>query len=234
MRKFSGFTDEDLARIPVPNAFFTDILPQITNLGELKLSLYVFWRLERMEGPFRFLERASFQEDAQFLNSLTADATQAEEALNEALALALERGTLLQATLHLESGEATYYFLNSPRGRAAVQAIETGEWRPHVEPPPLDLSLDKPNIFKLYEDHIGPLTPMIAEALGEAEDTYPAHWIEEAFRIAVEYNKRNWRYIEAILKRWQKEKRDEGTDRRDTEKARRRYVEGEFSDFIEH
>jgi DNA replication protein DnaD len=75
---------------------------------------------------------------------------------------------------------------------------------------------------------------MIADKLGEAEDNYPAQWIEEAVQIAVENNVRRWSYVEAILKRWQEGGRDERTDRRDTEKDRRRYVEGEFSEFIEH
>ena len=79
---------------------------------------------------------------------------------------------------------------------------------------------------------------MIADALGEAEDTYPTHWIEEAIQIAVERNKRSWRYAEAILERWQREGRDARKeklkDRRDPEEARRQYIEGEFSDFVEH
>jgi DnaD/phage-associated family protein len=75
---------------------------------------------------------------------------------------------------------------------------------------------------------------MIAETLRDAEDTYPNQWIEEAVQIAVENNVRRWNYVDAILKRWQEGGRDEREDRRDTEKDRRRYVEGEFSDFIEH
>ena len=112
-------------------------------------------------------------------------------------------------------------------------------WQPEseaglsIEPPQ-----EAPNIFQLYEENIGPLTPMLAEALGEAEDTYPLEWIEEAIRIAVEKNKRNWRYAAAILERWQREgphgRKEKLEDRRDPEKARRRYVEGEFSDFVEH
>lgn len=58
-------------------------------------------------------------------------------------------------------------------------------------------------IYKLYEGNIGPLTPMIANALRDAEDTYAFDWISDAIRLAVENNKRNWRYCEAILKRWQ-------------------------------
>ena len=82
-----------------------------------------------------------------------------------------------------------------------------------------------PIYLSLYEGHIGVLTPMIADALREAEDTYPPSWIEDAFKIAVENNARNWRYVSAILNRWQVEGRDEREDRRDTEKARRRYAE---------
>ena len=57
----------------------------------------------------------------------------------------------------------------------------------------------KPNIFALYEENVGIIGPMMAEALKEAETTYPAAWIEEAFREAVARNKRSWRYIETIL-----------------------------------
>jgi DnaD/phage-associated family protein len=116
-----------------------------------------------------------------------------------------------------------------------VGAIERGEWRHSGDPAyPLDVVSEPPGIYHLYEENIGPLTPMIAETLDDAENTYPYNWIEEAVRIAVENNVRRWSYVEAILKRWQEGGRDEREDRRDTEKDRRSYVEGELSDFIEH
>jgi DnaD/phage-associated family protein len=59
------------------------------------------------------------------------------------------------------------------------------------------------NLFTIYEQNFGPLTPMIAETLQDAEKTYPAEWIENAMSEAVANNKRNWKYVEAILKRWQ-------------------------------
>jgi len=58
------------------------------------------------------------------------------------------------------------------------------------------------NIYTIYEQEIGALTPIIADALKDAEDTYAADWIEDALRVAAENNKRNWKYAEAILKRW--------------------------------
>ena len=138
-------------------------------------------------------------------------------------------GILLRADLLLET-EEDLYFVNTPRGRAAIQAIEQGRWRPSGdEQMPIELALERPNIFRLYEENIGPLTPLIGDMLKEAEVEYPEEWVQDAFRIAVETNKRNWRYIQAILRRWQEEGRHERKqqDRRDTEKDRRRYAEWE-------
>jgi DnaD/phage-associated family protein len=64
---------------------------------------------------------------------------------------------------------------------------------------------------------------MLAESLKDAEDEYPSEWIEEAIRIAVEKNVRNWRYIEAILRRWQERGYDVRKDRRDIEESRQEY-----------
>jgi DnaD/phage-associated family protein len=160
------------------------------------------------------------------MRGLGEDIRAAGLALTGALEKATARGTLLRAAVARGKQEENYYFLNSAKGRAALRAIEKGEWR-FSEDAELQIRLGDvpPNIFELYEGHIGVLTPMIADALREAEETYPPRWIEDAFKIAVENNARNWRYISAILNRWQVEGRDEREDRRDTEKARRRYAE---------
>ena len=60
----------------------------------------------------------------------------------------------------------------------------------------------KPNVFTLYSQEFGILTPFIADAIGADLDEYPEEWFEPAMRIAVERNARNWRYVQAILKRW--------------------------------
>ena len=57
-------------------------------------------------------------------------------------------------------------------------------------------------IFGLYEDLCGSLTPYMATVLQEAEDEYPAAWIEAAFQEAMKANVRKWNYVEACLKRW--------------------------------
>ncbi len=243
MAAFRGFPEGKIQQILVPTTFFNDLLPKIDHLGELKLSLYFFWRLSKMEGIFRFLSESEILEDDTFMQSLGSTAEIAQAELQDSLRRAVLRGTLLQAKVPGEGGSQVdsewVYFLNSPKGRAALRAIESGKWRPGMQQQkPLPETSEPPNIFRLYEENIGPLTPMIADALNEAEQTYPIDWIEEAIRIAVQNNKRSWRYAQAILERWRQEgkhgRKESSKNRRDAEENRRRYVEGEFSDFVEH
>ena len=233
---FSGFSEGKLRSVRIPEQFFRELLMEMDDPGELRLVLYVFWRLERMEGNFRYLQWSTLLADHALLKSYTSRAE-----LEQALERAVVRGVLLKASLPFEEGQETLVFLNNARGQAALQAIERGDWRLTGDArKPLAVYAERPNIFQLYESNIGTLTPMIAEALQDAENTYPADWIQDAVRIAVENNKRNWRYVEAILKRWQeggrdgkKEKSERGSvregeqDRRDTQEARRRYAEWE-------
>jgi DnaD/phage-associated family protein len=235
MPAFSGFPEGSGPFTSLPGQFFQELLPSIDHLGELKLILYIFWRLGQTEDAFRYLRRADILDDEEFMQGLGDSPTDAQAALDDALERCVQRGTLLSARLDLGMGEERLYFLNSPKGRAALDAIARGEWR-HTGDihAPVAVSPARPNIYRLYEENIGPLTPLIAEQLRDAEQTYPAQWIEDALRIAVENNARRWSYVEAILKRWQEGGRDDRKDRRDTEKDRRRFVEGEFSEFIEH
>ena len=78
----------------------------------------------------------------------------------------------------------------------------------------------------------GPLTPLLADKLKEAEQIYPGAWFEEAFEIAVSRNVRNWKYIEAILSRWKENGKDERRDSQDSVKDAKRYTESEFSEFL--
>jgi DNA replication protein len=227
MPSFAGFKHNKGNPTPIPAQFFSDLLPEVDHLGELKTCLYALWRLDRMEGSFRWLERQDFAEDERFMAGMAKNRAEAEAALDEALERAAGRGFFLKASFPREAGELIYYFLNSPKGRAAVDAIQQGKWAPPEAPRiSIELSLERPNIFRLYEENIGPLTPLLAEMLHEAEAAYPEQWIEDACRIAVENNKRSWKYIDAILRRWQEGGRHE-QNRRDSEKDRRRYSEWE-------
>ena len=57
-------------------------------------------------------------------------------------------------------------------------------------------------ISKAYEGEIGSITSMIADDLKDASTTFPLKWVLDAIHEAAIQNKRNWKYIEAILRRW--------------------------------
>ena len=210
---FSGFTDSE-SFTQIPDSFFRHLLTEVTEADELKVTLHALWRFEHMEGRIRYLKAEDFTEVVPDPGS--------------ALEKAVKRGSLLQ----VEKNAVAFFFLNSPRGRAAAKAFAKGqrdapERTAGSNPPP-----ERPNIFKLYEENIGPLTPLIAEALKDAEQTYPPEWVAEALEIAVKSNKRNWKYVEAILRRWKEEGHAKEQDRRDAKELRGRDVERKVEDFL--
>ena len=249
MPSFAGFPSGKVHQTPIPAQLFTELLPQIDHLGELKVTLYALWFLDQQEGPLRYLSLNDFSGDSRLMEGLEAglqkpgqqaaglpeeNDTALRALLLDALDRATRRGTLLRAIPPGKTAEETVFFLNSPRGRAALQSLMQGEWMPGLEGKvPVALALDRPNIFKLYEENIGPLTPLISDALREAEETYPPDWIQDAMQKAVNANARSWRYIEKILKSWKEKSRDD-KHRGNAEKDSRRYIEGELADFIEH
>jgi len=237
--RFEGFPAGALATA-IPNLFFTAVLPRISDPAELVVSLYFFFAHGRKKGQPRFLTHAELAADhvlAAALDSL------GEGALRRGLNAAVERGMLLRLDVEPDSAAGGHagqaqelYFLNTAAGRREVAAIEAGEQdlgrllpRP-TEPPEV-----RPNIFELYEQHIGPLTPMVAEYLKGAEEQYPADWFQPAFRIAVEQNKRSWSYIAAILRRWEAEGPDYEKAGRDLEgPGRKRPLSGRYRHLVRH
>ena len=147
---------------------------------------------------------------------------------------AVARGTFLQVSVEGSDGLMELYFLNTERGRAAVGGITRGEWRPTPDDEqPISLMVERPNIFVLYEQNIGALTPMIADELREAEQTYPPRWIEEAIKLAVTNNVRRWRYVQGILERWRVEGRQDALGQRDSQRELQRQVPPEYDDIIQ-
>ena len=200
MKTFSGFHSGKVRSVSIPESVFTELIPLIDDLAELKLTLHALWRLGRQRGKLRYLRRADLASDRAFLSGM-GDA--AAETLNRALERAVERGTLLRVEAAVGDRSEELYFANTPKGRDAVEAIGRGEWPDELE------SAGRPNIFTLYEQNIGLLTPLVTDELRDAERIYPAEWIEEAFREATLLNKRSWKYIRAILERWHTEGRGE-------------------------
>ncbi len=262
MTSFAGFPAGKSSFIPVPEVFFTQVVPEIEDSAELKVTLHLFWLLAQKQGNPKCASDHELLADRVLLHSLKrrGDPRPAEERLRQGLDQAVARGTLLRIYLRLVSegdqdGEVIgWYFFNTARSRKVVDDLQGSAMIParllmeeeqsdtQQEAQPVELQpytvsgeqlvntsgraeatsatsatgavarrvqvqVERPNIFTLYEQNIGLLSPMIAEELKDAADHYPAEWIESAFREAVLLNKRNWRYINAILRRWETEGR---------------------------
>jgi len=217
--------------VEVPEALFSELLPVIDHLGELKITLYAIWYLGSQVKEPRFLRYMEMLKDERLMAGFGDSYGIQKMALSDALQRAVNRGTLL-CVGNVGDEHDSIYFPNSAAGRAAFDGLAAGEWDPdQIESFPVKLQPERPNIYALYEQNIGPLTPILSETLQEAEKNYPLEWIEDAIRIAVVKNVRTWRYIEAILRSW-KEKGRDGTDRETTEENRKRDSEGKFGDYV--
>lgn len=237
MKGFLGFPAGRLRFTPVPDLFFSELLPQIDSLSELKVTVHVIWLLRRRKGPEQWVSRKELVHDNLLLKGLRGQAQSPEKMIEEGLERAVARGTLLHLTGDTPDGEGEdWYLLNSEQGRLAAERIRAGELElvPAELRPGPEVGLERPNIFVLYEQNIGTLQPMIAEEMEEAEASYPAEWITEAFKIAAEGNVRKWRYIRAILERWATEGKDDGETGRDSEQDRYRYIKGRYKDYVKH
>jgi DnaD/phage-associated family protein len=233
MKGFPGFPEGKQRFTSVPNLFFSDLLPIIDDLSELKVTLYVFWALTQKEGPVRYLRLVDFLNDPEFMKGMGPTSTLAAEAVTDGVERAVARGTLLHVSVGSASGVVDLYFMNTVKGRAAVEGITQGEWRPNPDDDlPITLLAERPNIFILYEQNIGSLTPLIADQLRDAEQTYPPEWIKEAIELAVENNARKWRYVQSILERWRQEGKKDGISGRDTQKELRRQIPDEYQDIV--
>jgi DNA replication protein len=221
MKQFTGFPAK-MQFTPVPNFFFTTLLPQINDIAELKTTLHILGILYRKRGYPRFVTYGELSSNTSLAHSLKEATKSPDEALRQALEMATRRGTFLHLALDRDGVPEDVYFLNTDADRQIVAKIQNGEFALKGLKtgglPPVDTE-EPPNIFKDYEDNIGMITPRIADELREAEKLYPENWIRDAIKEAVKQNKRKWSYISAILERWSSEGKDSGAYKRDFKKT---------------
>jgi DNA replication protein len=233
MNEFNGFLDDTARTIPVPGQFFSELLGQIDDLNEMRVTLFTLGFIGQSGDYANCILLQDFTSDSRFMASLGNNPQEAEASLQDGLEKAVQRNSLLRIAGANTPSRQTYYFLNTPRGRSAAQALQRGGMIPPGISSDMQTAKEKPNLFALYEANLGALTPMIADTLRDAEKIYPAEWVEEAMKIAVQNNIRRWRYVEAILKSWKEEGRH-GGDKQSSQEDYRRYVKGKFGQFGKH
>ncbi|HWS22983.1 MAG TPA: DnaD domain protein [Anaerolineales bacterium] len=192
--KSSPSTESQVFQLPLE---LISRLDKITNLTTLKLVLYSY-ACQLEQSGFSWEELVKDYSFSRHFNG---------NELESALTAGVEQGLFLIK----EEISAKRYFptMVLPQG-----TNPTDKSAPHQES---DSVLGE--LFTVYETNIGPITPILADGMIHAREIYPAEWIKEAIEIAVKMNKRNWKYIEAILKRWKEEGYGTLSDRRNTEKS---------------
>ena len=225
---FSGFSTDD--PIKLPQEFFTEVLPTISQPAELKVTLHVFYLLKASRRRPRMVEWNLLSNDSMLLRSLRAIAPlrPVEEVLVDGMSAAVRRGSLLHVLVPDGPRVGNWYLANTERNRTWAARVGDGDisWLPIPAVP-----TERPSLWSLYEHNIGVLTPMLAVELREAEETYPESWFPEAIREAVRANKRSWRYIRAVLERWARDGRDGLAEAAEDP---RRYISGSLSDVVKH
>ena len=70
MTLFAGFPSGKNPYVPVPEVFFTVLLPEIEDMAELKVTLHLFWLLAQKKGDPRCVSDRELLADMVLLRSL--------------------------------------------------------------------------------------------------------------------------------------------------------------------
>lgn len=208
MAAFPGFPS-NTRFTPVPDALMGPLLEEMDGLPEVKAVLRMLYLLHRKKGFPQAVGLQELKADP-VLRRVFNGQGQEDARLHEALNRAVRRGILLEA--RPQDADQPLYLLNTEANQRYLA------WKGAIPTPPEAPAAmgEEPfpqaeqDIFTLYEENIGVLTPLIVEELKEAEASYPARWVREAVREAVRSNRRSWRYVARILERWQHEGRGHG------------------------
>ncbi len=235
MKQFDGFPAR-MQFTPVPNLFISKLLPQIDDINELKTTLYIFRVIYGKRGYPRFVTYTELLSENSLIQSVGGTGEEPGKLLSDILETAVKRGTIVRLELERDGKPEELYFINTDNDKKALEKIRNGEIvleglktgkRTRIaetEPPP--------DIFTLYEENIGMLTPLIAEWLKEAENLYPESWIRDAIKEAVGLNKRSWRYIDRILENWSAEGRGDGTHRGSSKTDPKKYGKQKYDHMV--
>jgi DNA replication protein len=198
--------EERVGDVALPQAFFQAILPRVTDLSELKLVLFVAY-LGAQHGE-KYGVPLSDLTQSEVMRSIvgTSSPEPAEVRLQRTMDKAVADGTIFRLKIRRGGDERAYFLPVSSTNRELLDRLKREDSDASVEldlGKHVDVTVYRPNIFALYEQHLGPLNPLLAEQLRDAERSYPRSWIEQAIIEAVHYNKRNWRYVQTVLSQWE-------------------------------
>ena len=209
---FKGFK-KNVQSIPVPAPVFDSILEAITNISELKLMLRIIWLLQIYNRKPPLITEAEIISDKVLSKTIGPPNTIQE------LLITLESYGIISSSVK-KNDQVKIIFLNSEKIKNHIEKSDI--ILQGIQPDPWNETTDIPNIYSVYEQNIGIITPHIAELIKESENLYPIDWIEDAIKQASVQNKRNWAYVSSILNRWKTEGKNNEKHSRHTRQTRYR------------
>ncbi|MCY3557427.1 MAG: DnaD domain protein [Chloroflexi bacterium] len=193
----------------LPQALLRDLAPAMTDPAELIVTLYA---MELIGGQRRFPRRvraADLREQRPLIGALAGVCVDREvdEAYEDGLSAAVRRGSLLLGRMQSEGRWTEWLALNDADGRRALKSASM--------PASVDRVTGRDAAYssapEIWQSAFGtPMPPILAEELKAAEARYGADWLFDAFAESAANNARSWRYVRAILERWETEGRDGG------------------------
>ncbi|HCG91633.1 MAG TPA: hypothetical protein DEZ08_07335 [Dehalococcoidia bacterium] len=197
------------------SSFFEMMIEQVDDSKELKVILTMYYLLQKVNGYPKIINQSDILSNSLLNRGLYENKQQIRSGLNAVI----NRGIFTQLSRLDEENSQIYYSLNNEKDLDELLLngynVINSDHSPVVpQTQSKKPNIVNPNIFQLYENNIGTITPSISEELKESEQMYPPDWIQEAFDIAVSASKNNWKYIHTILKRWKHEGKKDGKFRR--------------------
>ena len=179
---FKGFP-RSVRYLPVPAPMFGPLLEQIKDASGFIITLRIIWMLQQKKGRLRYVSSEEV-----FGDKILSNALGSKEAIQNSINMVVKGGILLQIR---RENASDAFMLNSESYRETASDIGSIYESNDQPADPWEIENTPREIYSLYEQNIGILTPIMSEKLTEAESKYPAERIKEAVGIAVEQNRRS-------------------------------------------
>ena len=212
-------SDRDPA-VPIPRSFYDRHLSRIRDLAALKVLLTIYRCVAELNSEAPFVAEDAIYADDQLLDGvrLAASSRQPIDEIRHGIEVLVAHDAVVRICVEVGEEESFWLMPKEPENQRMLTSYVRGErafpYQTAKTSATTRIAVERPNVFRVYEQNIGVLTPLIADQLIEAIELYPDGWIEDSINEAVSLNRRNWRYIQRILQRWATEGRGDETYRR--------------------
>ena len=178
----------------IPNAVLAGLLDSNADLNTVTFALRVSWWLDRSRLSPRRVAVTDLRADRTLLATMGNDI---ERAMDETIT-------------------AGYFVIRTLKGEDVLMLNTVSAARADDHPRPNDAeavdgwntpaaSTGIPDAYVAYEQNIATLTPMIRDAIAQALQDFTDEQIARAIREAVQNDARNWSYVAAILRKWNRD-----------------------------